>query len=95
MEAARIPWRPLGRIFVEKGLLTEEDLDEALAEQEETGKRLGEILVKRGFVSGPMLTIALAEQLGFEVKIETGLWSGLWTAIGRRHPGRAATTSSP
>src|SRR5919204_5642630 len=64
--AAHVTWRPLGALLVEKGLLTAEELEEALAAQQTTGKRLGQILVDRGRVSGPALTNALAEQHGIE-----------------------------
>lgn len=67
------------------GLLSEAELDAALAEQELTGRKLGEIIVARGFVSGPALTLALSEQFGVEVETETGYGSGLWAEIARRH----------
>ncbi len=86
MEAARVPQQLLGDLFVEKGLITAEELAEALAEQKETGKRLGHILVKKGFVSGPALTTVLAEQLGVEMEKQEGFGSGLWSEIKRRHP---------
>jgi DNA repair exonuclease SbcCD ATPase subunit len=85
VDTAPIPWRPLGQVFVEKGLITEEELEEALAEQQATGKRLGEILVARGLVSGPDLTAALMDQLGVEVQRDQGFGSGLWSEIQRRH----------
>ena len=85
MEAARIPWRPLGRILVEQGLLTSEELERALEQQERTGKRLGETIVECGFVSGPELSSALASQYGIELKTETGFGTGLRGQIQRRH----------
>jgi hypothetical protein len=60
-------WRPLGKLLVEKGFLTESQLKEALAEQSERQARLGEILVWRGLLSGPDLARALAEQHGVEL----------------------------
>jgi type IV pilus assembly protein PilB len=39
-----------------------EQLEEALAEKDETGDRLGQIVVRRGWVSGRALAHALAEQ---------------------------------
>jgi hypothetical protein len=86
MEAAHITWRPLGQLFVERGLITEEELEGALAEQRETRKRLGTILVSRGLVSGPELTSVLVDQLGMELTKESGFGSGLWDEIRRRHP---------
>ena len=80
-----MPWRPLGELFVTRGLISEAELETALAEQAATGKRLGEILVDRGLVSGPDLTSALMDQLGVEISKEEGFGSGLWAEIKRRH----------
>jgi hypothetical protein len=85
VEAAQIPWRPLGELFVARGLISESELETALAEQAATGRRLGEILVERGLVSGPDLTSALMDQLGVELSKEEGFGSGLWAEIKRRH----------
>src|SRR5579864_5681270 len=93
MEAAHITWRPLGQLFVERGLITQDELEEALVEQEETRKRLGAILVSRGLVSGPELTSVLVDQLGMELTKESGFGSGLWDEIRRRHP-RGRTDAS-
>src|SRR2546423_8006545 len=86
MEAAHITWRPLGQLFVERGLITQDELEEALVEQRETRKRLGAILVGRGFVSRPELTSVLVDQLGMELRKESAFGSGLWEEIRRRHP---------
>ena len=85
MEAARIPWRPLGRLLVEQGLLSEDELERALEHQATTGRRLGETLVDLEFVSHPALSRALAEQYGIELKSETGFGTGLRAEIERRH----------
>jgi hypothetical protein len=85
VEAAEQSWRPLGELLVTKGLVTQEELDRALKEQEDTGRLLGTILVERGFVSGPALAVALAEQYGVEVEAERGFGTGLWAEIDRRH----------
>jgi hypothetical protein len=61
---AHFPWRPLGALLVEKGLLTAAELDQALAEQRRTGRLLGQVLVQRGFVGSLSLARALAEQHG-------------------------------
>jgi type IV pilus assembly protein PilB len=52
----------LGMLLVRDGLLSVEQLEAALAEKEDSGKRLGEIVVERGWVSGGALARALAEQ---------------------------------
>jgi hypothetical protein len=85
VEAAEQSWRPLGELLVTKGLVTEDELDRALREQEQTGQLLGTILVERGFVSGPALAVALAEQYGVELSTERGFGTGLWAEIDRRH----------
>lgn len=70
MQSASINWRPLGELFVETGLISADELEEALAEQDETGGRLGEILLSQGLVSPPELTRTLADQLGRELDRE-------------------------
>jgi len=72
-------------LFVRRGLITQAELETALAEQNATGRRLGEILVDRGLVSGPELTSGLMDQLGVEISKEEGFGSGLWAEIKRRH----------
>jgi hypothetical protein len=72
-------------LLVAKGLVTEDELQRGLKEQEETGRLLGTILVDRGFVSGPALAIALAEQYGVELDTQVGFGTGLWAEIDRRH----------
>src|SRR5919204_3815163 len=62
MSPAALSARRIGEILCEKGLLTHEQLDDALAEQERTERRFGEILLERGLVSRLALASALAEQ---------------------------------
>ena len=91
MEAAEQSWKPLGELLVQKGLVTADELDHALTEQEETGRLLGAILVERGYVSGPALAVALAEQYGVQLEQQRGFGTGLWAEIDRRHrEGRGA-----
>jgi hypothetical protein len=80
-------------LLLAKGLVTRQELDVALAEQEDTGRLLGAILVERGFVSGPALAVALAEQCGVELPTERGFGTGLWAEIERRH--RAGRDAPP
>jgi hypothetical protein len=54
--------RRLGDIFVERGLITDEQLKEALAKQCETGGKLGETLVDLGFVDRVALAGVIGEQ---------------------------------
>jgi type IV pilus assembly protein PilB len=62
----------LGDMLVRDGLLTPEQLREALADKAENKhKRIGEIVVERGWVSSRDLASALAEQHGLEL-VELG-----------------------
>lgn len=61
--AANESWRRLGEIFVERGFVTPEQLEQALARQRETGERVGEALVAQGSISKFELAGALAEQM--------------------------------
>lgn len=54
----------LGSILVQKGWITHERLDAALAEVKVTGMRLGETLLSRGWLFEPELASALADQAG-------------------------------
>ena len=55
-------WPPLGTLLLRDGLVSEEVLDAALAQQRMSGKRLGEILVDRSAITRMQLARALAEQ---------------------------------
>lgn len=59
-----------------KGILTDDQLQLALAEQQRSGTPLGEILVRLGFVVGPTIANALAEQHGGPLRTEYGLSIG-------------------
>jgi uncharacterized coiled-coil DUF342 family protein len=54
--------RPIGEIFVERGLISAAQLEDALEEQKESGRRLGEILVATGRLTRLELASALADQ---------------------------------
>src|SRR3989442_7856949 len=67
-----LPWNAaetrlqLGALLVRDGLLSPEQLEEALAEKEASGRRLGEIVLERGWISPSVLARALAEQHDLE-----------------------------
>ncbi len=56
----------LGALAVERGIIDDEQLQEAVAEQQKTGGLLGRIFVKRGLMSEDTLSRLLAEQMGLE-----------------------------
>jgi len=57
---------PLGTLIFREGLLTEEQLEEALQDGMQRGKRLGEVLLERGLVSENDLGRLLAGQKGLQ-----------------------------
>jgi hypothetical protein len=59
-DASRSP--SLGRMLVERGVITEEQLDTALTVQRTQGGMLGEILTSRGWVTSLSIAAALAKQ---------------------------------
>jgi len=62
------PWRPLGTVLLDADLVTEDELEEALAEKRvHQDRRLGAILVRLGHISGVTLALALAEQHGIQL----------------------------
>ncbi len=54
----------IGDYLIEQHMITPEQLQEALQEQNKTKGRIGEILVKKGFVSEDNFVMALGKQLG-------------------------------
>lgn len=61
------PWQPLGRLLVTRSTISQAALDEALATQRRSGRRLGDILVSEHGVSMLELAAALSEQHGLAV----------------------------
>ena len=73
----------LGAILVKRGVLSEDQLAAALAEQEQSGEQLGEIIVRLGFAAGPLIAQALATQYGRLLKTEYGYAVGFDDAAAR------------
>jgi type IV pilus assembly protein PilB len=64
MATSRGPKKPIGQILLDQGLITQEQLEEALAIQASTAERLGRILVDKGYVKDKDVLRAYAEQIG-------------------------------
>jgi hypothetical protein len=62
------PWRPLGALLVDRGLIVADELQAALAEQQRSGRKLGEILVAQSAITGSQLARILAEQVGLSLE---------------------------
>ena len=56
----------IGDKIVEKGYITKEQLERALALQKGTGKRVGEILIEQGHITAELLTHVLTELLNIQ-----------------------------
>ena len=78
LPAEKADWLPLGTLLVREGLITSEQLELALIDQQGTGLRLGELLVQWGWVESAAISRALAEQYDMafldlnEVTFDTG-----------------------
>lgn len=54
----------IGEYLLSKGLITQEQLQDALEEQKRYGGRVGEVLVKKGYISEKDFVQTISEQLG-------------------------------
>ena len=70
--ALQFPWRQLGELLVAEELLTEDELEQALAEQATSGRLLGQILVANGYLSAFSLARVLSEQHGVQLSPKEG-----------------------
>jgi type IV pilus assembly protein PilB len=58
--------KKLGECLIQAGLITEDELQSALAEHKRTGERLGAVLVRMKLTTEKQIAKALAYQLGFQ-----------------------------
>ena len=82
MAIDRIPAQPrrynedavgIGSILLERGLIKEEQLEQAIAEQNRTGERLDHALVRLGFVSSGQVLEAIGQQFAMPIVDLNGL----------------------
>jgi hypothetical protein len=66
----------LGEVLLQHGIVNADQLAVALAEQQKTGRPIGEIIVELGYAPGPIVAQALATQRGGMVKTEYGYATG-------------------
>jgi type IV pilus assembly protein PilB len=65
----------LGDLLVERGLLTEKKVNDAVIQQKTSGKRLGQIIVDKGWITEKALLEVLSEQLGLTyINLRAGLY---------------------
>ena len=84
MSALEQPRRLLGLLLIEMGVISEEQLEQALEVQEESGGRLGDILIARGYTSRLAIQDALAQQSGLWLEPEEGYGTGLRAQLIKR-----------
>ena len=60
--------KQIGKLLVDKGKITQEQLQEALLQQQGTDVRIGQLLIKKGIVSETDVLECLALQYGIEFK---------------------------
>lgn len=63
-QPAPVPKLRIGQVLVEEGVLTEEQLKNALRDQKRSGKLLGETLVEQGITTAASIVRALSRKLG-------------------------------
>jgi hypothetical protein len=93
VENGKHPWRPLGQMLVERGLIDEEQLENALREHARTGEPIGAVIVELGYVAEPTLRNVLLEQCGLDLTRQEGFGSGLLGELERRR-GAALRTAA-
>lgn len=80
----------LGELLVQAGLITPQQLSDALTRTKETGEKVGQVLVSMGLVSEEDITHALSTQLG--IPVVSLAHTEIEPALIRLIPERIATT---
>ncbi len=63
--ARRIITKRIGEVLLERGVITQKELEKALALQKEQGGLMGQILIQLGYVTEEEIALALTAQYGF------------------------------
>ena len=66
LEVYSVAYMRLGDLLVSSGIITGEQLEQALALPREDGQRLGDVLIRQGVISEAQLIDALRVQLGVD-----------------------------
>ena len=61
----RIITKRIGEVLLERGVITQKELDRALAHQQQHGGLMGQVLIRLGFVTEEGVALALTAQYGF------------------------------
>jgi hypothetical protein len=87
VENGKHPWRPLGQMLVERGLINEQQLENALREHASSGEPIGSVLVSLEYIPEETLRHVLLEQCGLDMTRQEGFGSGLLGQLERRGVG--------
>ena len=95
MDPTPKPTRPrrlrLGDLLIADGVITREQFEEAIAIQQRSGKRLGQVIVERRWITEEALNTLLARQLGVpfielrQLQLEPEIVQRIPEAMARRH----------
>ena len=89
--ARRLITKRLGEVLLERGALTQQQLEQALAHQQQRGGLMGQILIQLGFVTEEEVALTLTAQYGFpylpldNYEIEDGLMAAIPEAVARQY----------
>jgi len=89
--AKRIITKRIGEVLLERGVITQKELEKALAHQKAHGGLMGQILIQLGFVSEEEIALALTAQYGFpylplaNYEIDDGLASLIPEQVARQY----------
>lgn len=74
LETSDFQRKPLGALLVDAGLIDDGQLAEALQEGTQTGERLGELVVRRGWVTEDEVARLLADQWDLDYVDRASIW---------------------
>jgi hypothetical protein len=94
VENGKHPWRPLGQMLVERGLIDEQQLETALREHAGSGEPIGSVLVSLDYIPEETLRHVLLEQCGLDMTRQEGFGSGLLGQLERRGVGHRTARES-
>ena len=63
--AKRVITKRIGEVLLERGVITQKELERALGHQKEQGGLMGQVLIELGFVTEEEIALALTAQYGF------------------------------
>ena len=93
--------KALGALLCERGLLSDAQLQAAILRQQQTGRRLGHVLVELGLVTAEAVLEALSLQMGVPTvrinafTVNTDAINALPEKVARRHTCLLYTSPSP